>query len=256
MKPTARQMLRALRAEADPSRAVSLQRFFRTGPGDYGEGDRFIGVTVPSLRKLARRFKDASLDEIDVLLRSPIHEARLLALILLVQAFRAGDQRERRKIYSLHLSRTRYINNWDLVDLSAAQIVGGWLATHSRAPLRKLARSISVWDRRIAIIATYFFIRQRHYTDTFSIADLLLTDDHDLIHKAVGWMLREVGNRDGAAERRFLASRHARMPRTMLRYAIEKFPEPERRKYLRGQGRLVHRPTLRNRRSSAAPRRS
>jgi 3-methyladenine DNA glycosylase AlkD len=254
MKPTARQMLRALRAEADPSRAVTLQQFFRTGPGDYGEGDRFVGVRVSSLRALARRFKDASLEEIDALLRSPIHEARLLALILLVQAFRSGDQPERRKIYALYLSRTRYINNWDLVDVSAAQIVGGWLATRSRAPLRKLARSSSVWERRIAIIATYFFIRQGEYTNTFTVADILLTDNHDLIHKAVGWMLREVGNRDGAAERHFLESRHARMPPTMLRYAIEKFPERERRKYLLGRERLVRRPTQRNRRSSAAPR--
>jgi 3-methyladenine DNA glycosylase AlkD len=132
--------------------------------------------------------------------------------------------------------------------------VGGWLATPSRAPLRKLARSKSVWERRIAIIATYFCIRQREYADTFRIADILLTDDHDLIHKAVGWMLREVGSRDVAAERRFLASRYARMPRTMLRYAIERFPEPERVKYLLGRSRLVRWPTLRNRRSSAAPR--
>jgi 3-methyladenine DNA glycosylase AlkD len=233
MSATARQMLQALRANADPARVPTLQRYFRTGPGEYGEGDRFIGVTMPSLRALARRFAAAPLDQIDALLQSPIHEARLLALLLLVQAFRRGDERERRSIYLLYVSRTRHIDNWDLVDASAAHIVGGWLSTRSRAPLRRLARSSSVWERRIAIIATYCFIRQGDHAETFAIADLLLADDHDLIHKAVGWMLREVGNRDGDAERRFLASRHTRMPRTMLRYAIEKFPEPERRQYLR-----------------------
>jgi 3-methyladenine DNA glycosylase AlkD len=225
-------MLRALRAGADPPRAAALQRFFRTGRGEYAEGDRFLGLTVPSIRMLAARCGDAPLEEVDALLHSPIHEGRLLALLLMVQAFRAGDERQRRRIYRLYLARTRFINNWDLVDASAPQIVGAWLAGRSRAPLRRLARSTSLWERRIAIVATHWFIRRGEIEDTFAIADLLLDDPHDLIHKAVGWMLREAGKRDGVAARRFLASRHGRMPRTMLRYAIEKFPEQERRSYL------------------------
>ena len=229
---TATQMLRALRAEADGSRVAVLQRFFRTQPGQYAEADRFIGVTVPAIRRLTRRFSNAPLEEVDGLLHSPIHEARLLALLLMVGAFRAGDDRQRRRIYDLYLARTNRINNWDLVDSSAPQIVGAWLADRSRAPLRKLAQSESLWERRIAILATHYFIRQGDVTDTFGIADLLIDDPHDLIHKAVGWMLREAGKQRPHAERRFLASRHLRMPRTMLRYAIEKFPERERRAYL------------------------
>ena len=225
-------MYRALRDEADASRVPGLQRFFRTARGEYGEGDRFIGVRVPSIRALCRRFKGASLDTIDELLHSPIHEARLLAILLMVQAFRAGDESEKRRIYTLYLSRTALINSWDLVESSAPHIVGAWLAQRSRAPLRRLARSKSVWERRIAIVATQYFIRQRSLEDTFALADLLLADTHDLIHKAVGWMLSEAGDRDPAAARRFLAARHARMPLTMLRYAIEKFPEAERQGYL------------------------
>ncbi len=232
---TAGQMLRSLRAEADPSRVAVLQRFFRTQPGDYAEGDRFIGVTVPSVRRLARMFRDAQLGEVDALLHSPVHEARLLALFLMVQAFRTGDQRRQREIYTLYLSRTEFINNWDLVDSSAPQIVGAWLVDRDRAPLRRLARSQSLWERRIAMVATHYFIRQGDLESTFAVADMLLEDTHDLIHKAVGWMLREAGKRDGQAERRFLAPRHVRMPRTMLRYAIEKFPERERRTYLTGR---------------------
>jgi 3-methyladenine DNA glycosylase AlkD len=229
---TAGQMLRALRTDADPSRVAVLQRFFRTQPGQYAEGDRFIGVTVPAIRGLTRRFSNAPLREIDALLHSPIHEARLLALLLMVRGFRAGDNRQQRRIYDLYLASTSRINNWDLVDSSAPQIVGAWLADRSRAPLRKLARSESLWERRIAIVATHHFIRQGDVTDTFTIADMLIDDPHDLIHKAVGWMLREAGKRRPHAERRFLASRYTRMPRTMLRYAIEKFPERDRLTYL------------------------
>jgi 3-methyladenine DNA glycosylase AlkD len=225
-------MLRALRAVSNSARVPDLQRFFRTGAGQYGEGDRFIGATVPAVRTLCRQFKTASLESIDTLLQSPIHEARLLALLLLVQAFRATDERGRRRINKLYLSRTAFINNWDLVDTSAPHIVGGWLAERSRTPLRRLARSESLWERRISIIATLYFIRRHDLDDTFALADLLLTDPHDLIHKAVGWMLREAGDQDPAAARRFLATRHTRMPRTMLRYAIEKYPEAERQRYL------------------------
>jgi 3-methyladenine DNA glycosylase AlkD len=229
---TAAQMLRALRRTADPSRVEVLQRFFRTGPGEYAEGDVFIGATVPAVRRLVRQFRNAPLGEVDRLLRSPVHEARLLALLLMVQAFRRGDDRLRLQVYRLYLSRTHFVNNWDLVDSSAPHIVGAWLADRSRKPLFALARSRSVWKRRIAILSTQHFIRQGDLGTTFAIADILLDDRHDLIHKAVGWMLREAGKRDGAAERRFLASRHRRMPRTMLRYAIERFPERERLTYL------------------------
>jgi 3-methyladenine DNA glycosylase AlkD len=233
LSTTAAQMLRALRSAADPSRVEILQRFFRTRPGEYAEGDVFIGVTVPAVRLLVKRFRDAPLDEVDALLHSSVHEARLLALLLMVEAFRRGDDRLRLRIYRLYLSRIRFINNWDLVDASAPHIVGAWLAERNRAPLRTLARSRSLWKRRIAILATHHFIRQGDLETTFAIADMLLEDRHDLIHKAVGWMLREAGKGDPAAQRRFLASRHQRMPRTMLRYAIERFPERERRTYLR-----------------------
>jgi 3-methyladenine DNA glycosylase AlkD len=169
------------------------------------------------------------------MLHSAVHEERTVALMLLVDAFRHADERARRRIFRFYLSNTRYVNNWDLVDSSAAQIVGEWLAARSRAPLARLAKSKSIWERRIAIIATLRFIRLGQFDDTIRIAAVLLTDPHDLVHKAVGWMLREVGNRDGAAERRYLAARYQQMPRTMLRYAIEKFPERERQDYLKGR---------------------
>ena len=223
-----------LRRLADADRVAVLQSFFKTGSGGYAEGDVFIGVTVPDLRRLCRECRGAGIPEILPLLASPIHEERALGLLLLVDAFARGTDADRRAIYRLYLANTKYVNNWDLVDCSAAPIAGAWLFTRPRAPLRRLARSSSVWERRIAIVATHYFIRKNDFEETFRIADLLLDDEHDLIHKAVGWMLREAGNRDPRAERRFLKTRYARMPRTMLRYAIEKFPEAERRRYLTG----------------------
>ncbi len=223
-----------LRERADPARVPILQRFFKTGPGEYGEGDVFAGITVPDLRAVCRECRAAAIPEILELLASPVHEERLLALMLLVEAFKRGTDARKRDIYRLYLANTKFINNWDLVDSSAAQIVGAFLSTRSRAPLRRLARSSSLWERRIAIIATLFFIRQDDLDETFRIADLLLADDHDLIHKAVGWMLREAGKRNSEAERDYLKTRYRRMPRTMLRYAIERFPEAERRRYLAG----------------------
>jgi len=234
MPLTATALSRKLRSRAKPESVAILQRFFKTGPGQYGEGDRFIGVALPVIRSLGREFRGMAIDELQKLLRSPVHEERALALVMLVDAFKAGDDRARRRIYDLYLSNTRFINNWDLVDCSAAQIVGGWLRGRSTAPLTRLAKSKSLWERRIAMIATFDGIRRGEFDDTFRNATLLLRDDHDLIHKAVGWLLREVGKRDGAAERAFLADRYKTMPRTMLRYAIERFPEVERRKYLRG----------------------
>ena len=231
---TARQVRALLHERADAARVPVLQRFFKTGAGQYAEGDVFIGVTVPQLRALCRECTGLPLRESIALLRSPVHEERLLALLLLVAAFQRGSQGERREIYQQYLANTDCINNWDLVDSSAHLIVGAWLQDRSKAPLRRLARSRSLWERRIAIIATFHDIRRGELDETFRIADLLMADTHDLIHKAVGWMLREAGNRDAAAERRFLADRYKRMPRTMLRYAIEKFPEKERRAYLLG----------------------
>jgi 3-methyladenine DNA glycosylase AlkD len=223
-----------LRQHADQSRVPGLQRFFKTGPGEYAEGDVFIGVTVPDLRQVCRECRGATIPDILVLLGSAVHEERLLALLLLVEMFRRGTEELKREIYRLYLANTKFINNWDLVDSSAPHIVGAWLFARSRAPLRRLARSSSLWERRIAIIATQFFIRNGDLEETFRIADLLLQDHHDLIHKAVGWMLREAGNRNPTAERSYLETRYPRMPRTMLRYAIEKFPEAERRRYLAG----------------------
>jgi 3-methyladenine DNA glycosylase AlkD len=223
-----------LRQRAEPSRLPILQSFFKTGPGEYGEGDVFIGVTVPELRRTCRDCADATPEEITGLLQSRVHEERSLALLLLVQAFQRADAAGRRAIYEQYLASTAYINNWDLVDSSAAAIVGGWLSDRSRRPLHRLARSNSLWERRIAIVATHHFIRNGDVAETFQIADILLHDDHDLIHKAVGWMLREAGKREPAALRKFLKTRYAKMPRTMLRYAIEKFPERERRAYLTG----------------------
>jgi 3-methyladenine DNA glycosylase AlkD len=231
-------MTRAIRARlrtaADPSSVPILQRFFKTGPGQYGEGDVFVGIRVPVLRAICRECAGIHVRDVKSLLRSKVHEERLLALLLLVDAFDRADVRDRRRIYQLYLANTAYINNWDLVDASAGPIVGAYLDDRSRAPLRRLARSALLWERRIAIIATFHFIKQNELEDTFEIADMLLADDHDLIHKAVGWMLREAGKRDKVALRRFLTTRYRRMPRTMLRYAIERFPEPERRRYLRG----------------------
>jgi 3-methyladenine DNA glycosylase AlkD len=232
---TAAAISRKLRQHADPSSVTILQRFFKTGPGQYGEGDRFIGVKVPGVRAVCRECRGAAIEVIETLLHSPVHEERTLALLMLVDAFKRGDETERHRIYQLYLANTKFINNWDLVDCSAAQIVGGWLRGRSKAPLSRLAKSRSLWERRIAIIATFDGIRRGEFEETFRIADLLLHDEHDLIHKAVGWLLREVGKRDGAAERAFLASRYKEMPRTMLRYAIERFPEKERRTYLNAE---------------------
>jgi len=219
---------------ADERDAVNLQRFFKTGPGEYGEGDRFRGIRVPALRRLVRAHAATPLADILSLLRSPYHEDRLLALLMLVRQYERADPSAQQLIYDMYLDNTRYINNWDLVDLSAGAIIGGHLSERSRAPLKRLAQSKSLWERRIAVLATFHFIKHGEFDETMSIAAMLLDDREDLIHKAVGWMLREVGNRDGGAERAFLA-RHCRvMPRTMLRYAIEKFPEEERVSYLRG----------------------
>jgi len=219
----------------DSHTASFLKRFFKTGPGEYGEGDLFRGIRVPVLRKLAKEYQSLTLAETEVLLRSSYHEDRLLALLILVRACLRGDDAVKEKAFDLYLKNTQFINNWDLVDSSAAQIVGAFLWDKNRDVLYRLARSSDLWERRIAIIATFHFIRRCEFTETLKIAEILLAAREDLIHKAVGWMLREVGNRNMNIEEGFLRNHHKRMPRVMLRYAIEKFPEPKRQQYLRGE---------------------
>ena len=233
LRLTAVAIERRLKSLGDPVRARGVARFFKTGPGEYGEGDRFVGLTLPIIRELVRQYQGLSLAEIRRLLGSPWHEARLLALLILVRRYRRGTRAERDAIYRLYLRSTRRINNWDLVDCSAASIVGPQLPRRRRGQLRRLARSRVLWERRIAIIATSHYINRRDFADTLAIARLLLNDPHDLNHKAVGWMLREVGKRDQAVLERFLNRYGPRMPRTTLRYAIERFPERKRQAYLR-----------------------
>ncbi|MFZ2384736.1 MAG: DNA alkylation repair protein [Candidatus Omnitrophota bacterium] len=223
-----------LRQLADKDKAVILKGFFKTGPGEYGAGDIFLGVIVPKARALAKEFRDLSLKDAFSLLRSRVHEERLTALFILILKFNAGDTVQREKIYRLYLKHAKFINNWDLVDLSAPNIVGTFLGDKSRKPLYALASSANLWERRIAILATFYFIKRADFKDCLAISRLLLADKEDLIHKAAGWMLREVGKKDLAIEDKFLKAHYRRMPRTMLRYAIEKFPEEKRRAYLKG----------------------
>jgi 3-methyladenine DNA glycosylase AlkD len=216
-------------------RAKVSQRFFKTGPGEYGEDDIFLGVTVPELRRLATEYQAITITEVTLLLRSAIHEERLLALLILVRAYARGDEHTKKRIYELYSGNTRHINNWDLVDASAEHIVGAFLMGKSKQPLDALAKSKNLWERRIAIMATFHFIKGGDFKETLEIARILLADKEDLIHKAVGWMLREVGKRHLQSEERFLKGHYKKMPRTMLRYAIERFPESKRQRYLKGE---------------------
>lgn len=231
--------LSALRIElhqlADSGIAAHSQRFFKTGKGEYGEGDRFIGIRVPVLRKLATRFKHLPQNEALDLLTSTIHEERLLGLIIMVEQYNKADNKQRNDLFQLYIDNTRFINNWDLVDTSVHHIVGQHLEGHNKTLLYEWAESNSVWERRMAVMATFYFIRKGEFSETINIAQKLMNDSHDLIHKAVGWMLREVGNRDRHCEESFLIKHYRSMPRTMLRYAIEKFDEPTRKKYLKGE---------------------
>ncbi len=219
----------------DKKKARELQRFFKTGPGEYGEGDIFLGIKVPVLRKISKKYKGISLPDIEKLLHSPIHEERFLSLVLLTHAYAKSNEREKKKLYEFYLENTEYINNWDLVDTSAEHIIGAFLRDKSKKPLHALSKSRSLWERRIAIIATFTFIKQNDFNETLKIAKMLLTDKEDLIHKAVGWMLREIGKRDLQTEEIFLEEHYTKMPRVMLRYAIEKFPEAKRKKYLKSE---------------------
>jgi len=218
---------------ASPETARILQGFFKTGPGQYGEGDRFLGVRVPAIRALSRNFPDVELDTVADLLRSHWHEERLLALLLLMRHFAEGAPHERQSAYQTYLANTAWINNWDLVDLSAPHVPGAYLADQARAPLYRLARSPAWWERRIAMVATLHFIRHDDFDDALRLAEHLLNDREDLLHKASGWMLREVGKRDQKRLETFLQQHSRAMPRTMLRYAIERLPETLRLAYLR-----------------------
>jgi 3-methyladenine DNA glycosylase AlkD len=233
--PTLAAIRARVRPLADARIADASRRFFKTAPGDYGHGDRFLGMRVPTLRKLAREFRGAPLAVALALLRSPLHEERLLALLILVAGYARGTPAVQQRIYEQYLKRVpKHVNNWDLVDSSAPYIVGAHLVDRDRSVLYELARSPHLWSRRVAIIATLWLIKKGSFEDAIAIAEQLLDDREDLIHKATGWMLREVANRDRAVAERFLR-RHCRdMPRTMLRYAIEKLPERTRRAYLDG----------------------
>ena len=223
-----------LRKLGDKQKATILQGFFKTGQGGYGKGDIFIGVRVPEIRKLAGKYQDISTTDVQKLLKSPLHEERLLALIILVIKYSKGNDVVKKRIYKLYLKNTRHINNWDLVDLTAEKIVGDYLTDKSKEPLYKLAKSNSLWERRISIMATFHFIKQNNFVQTLIVAEMLLKDKEDLIHKAVGWMLREIGKRHLSTEEKFLNEHSQEMPRTMLRYAIERFPESKRQGYLKG----------------------
>jgi 3-methyladenine DNA glycosylase AlkD len=226
---------RRLQELGNKGRAIELQRFFKTGPGEYGEGDVFLGIRVPELRKLAKTYPHITTKEAGQILNSSIHEQRLLALFILVRKYLRGNELQRKAIYDLYLKNTRFVNNWDLVDGSAGHIVGAFLMGKDKKPLYRLSKSKNLWERRISIMATFHFIKQDQFSETFTIAKTLLADEEDLIHKAVGWMLREVGKRHMPAEEKFLKEHYRKMPRTMLRYAIERFPETKRQMYLKSK---------------------
>ena len=235
MKPEITQLEKELRTYGSKRRRLEKLKFFRTEPGGYGEGDDFLGVMVPPCRKIAKKYQNLSLGEIETVLRSKYHEERLVALLMMVLRFENGTEDCRKKIYKMYLRNTRHINNWDLVDTSAAQIVGGYLEKRAKTPIEKLSQSKNLWEKRIAMVSTFQFIKNGENGHTFKIAKTLLHDEHDLIHKAVGWMLREAGNRNRKEEEAFLKKHYKKMPRTMLRYAIERFPEKRRQAYLKGR---------------------
>lgn len=228
-------IIREIQAHANKEKVGFLARYFKTGKGEYGEGDIFWGLTVPQVRAVARKFyKEVSFDDIRKLISRPIHEYRQAALMMLALKFLKAEDAERKKIYDFYLRHTKFINNWDLIDGSAPIIVGGYLLDHTkeRKILYNLAKSKSIWERRISILATFAFIKRNNFSDTLLIAQLLLNDHHDLMHKAVGWMLREVGKRDEKILEAFLAKHSSHMPRTTLRYAIERLSEDKRRHFL------------------------
>ncbi len=231
---TVSEVKKQLQKAGDTKKAETYQWFFKTGKGEYGEGDVFLGIQMGEQRKIAKQNKDLSLKQVEQLLRSKIHEHRMVALLILIEQYKRADEQGKKEIYTLYMKSYDYINNWDLVDVTAPHIVGDYLSDKKdRKKLYTFARSNHLWKKRIAMISCFTFIRDKDFSDALKIAKILLQDKHDLIHKAVGWMLREVGNRDKKAEIAFLDAHYKKMPRTMLRYAIEKFPEKQRQHYLK-----------------------
>ena len=230
-----KELKKTIRANANKDHAKTMQWFFKTGKGEYGEGDKFIGIKVPVQRKIAKKFGELDLEDLQKLLNSKIHEERLISLLILVDKYDKADEKVKDKIYRFYKKNRRKINNWDLVDLSAPKILGIHLLNHDKQILYKYAHSKNLWEKRISIISTYSFIKNHDFNTTLEISDVLLNDDNDLIHKAVGWMLREVGKQSLQILEKFLKPRYKKMPRTMLRYSIEKFPEKKRKKYLKGE---------------------
>ncbi|MFH1649113.1 MAG: DNA alkylation repair protein [Candidatus Woesearchaeota archaeon] len=224
---------RLLRTNTSPERASASQRFFKTGKGEYGEGDIFIGGSVPDIRKVAKEFVKADFKTIQALLNSKVHEERLCALLILVEQFKKADEKQKKNIIALYLKNTHNVNNWDLVDLSAPRILGEWLVNNDRKILYTFIKSKLLWERRIAVLATFAFIARSDFKDSMRLSELLLKDKQDLMHKAVGWMLREVGKKDKKTLETFLKKHHKVMPRTMLRYAIERFPPDERARWMK-----------------------
>jgi len=232
LKITAEDLFNELKTHSDPIHAKNLQRFFKTGKGDYGEGDVFLGIKVPVQRAIIKKYSSLSLNELQTLLNSKIHEARLSALMILCDKFKKSDDTERDQIFKLYLKNYNNVNNWDLVDISAHRIVGEYLQKRPRKILYDFAKSNNLWKKRIAVISTFAFIRNNELEDTIKLSEVLLCDKHDLIHKATGWVLREVGKKNISVLRKFLDAHLAKMPRMMLRYAIEKMNKTEQQKYL------------------------
>jgi 3-methyladenine DNA glycosylase AlkD len=231
---TKMELIEELKKVSNSKRKKANEWFFKTNPGDYGEGDKFIGVSMPNIRLTIKEFNDLSLERIQEYLASEIHEVRMASLLILVHNYQSNPS-SRELIVNFYLNNSKYINNWDLVDSTAHKILGHYLFDKPKDIIYKLSHSQDLWERRISIISTFYFISKNKFSDSLKIAENLLHDSHDLIHKAVGWMLREIGNRDLQTEEDFLKKHYKTMPRTMLRYAIEKFPEEKRQAYLKGK---------------------
>ena len=230
---TAEFVLNELLSVANPEKARFLQRFFKTGPGQYAEGDIFLGLVVPLTRSIAKTCKQTPLPELQKLMESEYHEARLCALLIVTEQFKKASEAERKTLYDFYLKNARRINNWDLVDVTCPHVVGAYLLDKDRSVLYDLAASDNLWEQRIAMVSTVAFIRNREFTDTLALAERLMTHKHDLMHKAVGWMLREVGKKDRETLTDFLERTATRLPRTSLRYAIEHYPEEQRQYFLK-----------------------
>lgn len=229
------ELIKEIQSKANPEKAKLLQRFFKTGKGEYGEGDIFLGLTVPIQRIIAKKYKDISLPKLQELIKSKFHEYRLIALLILTYKFEKANEKTQEEIFNFYLKNTKYINNWDLVDLTSTRVMGKFLFEKDKKILYKLVNSKDLWEKRISIISTLYFVSKNEFQDALTISELLLKDKHDLIHKAVGWTLREIGKRDKEVLRKFLRQHYQDLPRTTLRYAIERFPEEERKKWLKGE---------------------